>query len=111
MEVAGLVLGAVPLIIYALEKYEQKFTDERVIRDLKSGIELQKKILHRTLGKMGAKVEGDNGIPMIEIETTLRKQHPSDWKLLLNVVELMNEHMIQVATQLYPDTRGPVSFH
>jgi hypothetical protein len=56
-EVAGLVLGAIPIVIWALEKYAEPYSEyrnsRRSIETLRAGLVLQNRQLQTTLRNVG----------------------------------------------------------
>jgi hypothetical protein len=114
MELAGIVLGAVPLIIYALDNYQSAWDPVKgfchwgeTIETIKIQIFLQKQQLHTTLGALD--LELTDSTTLEEIEAALQISHPSHWKQFVAIIEQMDEILKEVAQKLFPDAQGPVS--
>lgn len=118
MEVAGVVLGAIPVIIYALESYEKaaeilkdthKWLD--TIQEIQDDIEVQVCVLRTTLQCLGIEWTHQSGIPLTEIETALKERMPLNWDMFLRIIKRMDTLMTEMAKDLCPDAKDPVGFH
>jgi hypothetical protein len=118
MEIAGVVLGAVPVIINALESYEKaaeilrdthKWLD--TIQEIQDNINVQLYVLRTTLRSLDIEWTHKSGIPITEIETALKEREPLKWDMFLRIIKRMDTLMTEMAKDLCPDTKGPVGFH
>lgn len=114
MEVAGVVLGAIPIIIYALDNYQQMLDPLVGIARWKDTIEttrlqfvLESQKLRVTLGSLGIQTTEDT--TMTELEAALQISQPDKWVDYMTIVGQMNGLLENVAKDLYPDLKGPVS--
>lgn len=114
MEVAGVVLGAIPIIIYALDNYKQMLDPLVGIARWKDTIEttrlqfvLESQKLRVTLESLGIQTTEDT--TMTELEAALQISQPDKWADYMTIVGQMNELLENVAKDLYPDLKGPVS--
>jgi hypothetical protein len=109
MEVAGVVLGAFPLVLYALDRYEeacdsvtQAWAWKSTIQTIRNQILMQKLQLDRTLGVLGSVTT------MQDVEIALKIAHPNHWQHLMSIITRMNDTIIAISECLYPDAKGPV---
>ena len=118
MEIAGVVLGAVPVIIYALESYGKaaeilndthKWLD--TIQEIQDIIEVQVEMLRVTLQSLDIEWTHQSGIPIMEIETALKECKPLKWDMFLRIIQRMDALLTEMAKDLCPDVKGPVGFH
>ena len=114
MEAAGVVLGAVPLILYALDNYQKAWDPVKdiwhwseTIGTIRIQIFLQKQQLQTTLRALD--LELTDHTTMDEIEAALQTNHPSQWEQFIGIIRQMDTLINQVAKDLYPDAQGPVS--
>ncbi|KAF1952833.1 hypothetical protein CC80DRAFT_596261 [Byssothecium circinans] len=112
MEIAGVVLGAVPIILYTLENYQRAWGPVKGIRDwgetietMKLQIFLQKQQLHATLGVLD--LEATDNITMAEIEAALQISHPNKHTEFMEIIRQMDTLMNEMAKDLVPDAQGP----
>jgi hypothetical protein len=112
-EVAGLVLGAVPLILYAIGQYRdvrEAISNVRNWRDnLKAfgiAINLQQMTLEATLRELD--IEVTERIKMEHVEAALRISHPIYCDMIMSHIQTMNNTMDQLAMNLCPGVPGPV---
>ncbi|PVI03054.1 hypothetical protein DM02DRAFT_588552 [Periconia macrospinosa] len=101
MEVVGVVLGAVPLILYALDNYKQVgelVNDTRnpknTITTIRNNIFLQRKMLVTTLQTLDRHFTKDT--TMIEIEAALKSYHPSEVEQFMSIISEMNDMMKEI---------------
>lgn len=113
MEVAGVVLGGVPLILYALDKYKRVWEGVKDTRNAKNTITtirntifLQHKMLITTLQTLNPRFTKD--ITMAEIEAALRRYHPNESEQFMSTICEMNLMMSDIARDLCPDAQDPV---
>ena len=118
MEIAGVVLGAVPVIIYVLESYGKaaeilndthKWLD--TIQEIQDIIEVQVEMLRVTLQSLDIEWTHQSGIPIMEIETALKECKPLKWDMFLRIIQRMDALLTEMAKDLCPDVKGPVGFH
>ncbi|KAK3360709.1 hypothetical protein B0T25DRAFT_496700 [Lasiosphaeria hispida] len=102
MEVAGLVLGAIPLVIWALENYVRPFrnsdNEHIVIETLRAGLELQQERIERIYERIGLDKPSDR-----ELEDRLRELFPGMAENLLNIIRLMDGLVSTVLKDLKVD--------
>jgi hypothetical protein len=110
MEVAGVVLNAVPLILYALDNYEKAWDPAKdfwkwgeTIGTIRNQIFLQKQQLDTTL-----KILGLQDPTIDEVEAALQISHPDRSEHFMQIIRHMNNLMDEIARDLYPDAQGPV---
>ena len=117
MEIAGVVLGAVPIIIYALESYEKaaeilkdahKWLD--TIQEIQDDIEVQVYVLRTTLQSLGIEWTHQSGIPITEIETALKERKPLKRDMFLRIIKRVDTLMTEMAKDLCPDAKRPSRF-
>jgi hypothetical protein len=114
MEVAGVVLGAIPVIAYALKEYQDVRETTRAFRHwkatlgtLKGDIFLQERQLYVTLHTFG--IELTDHTTMADVENTLRHTHPTQCNDIIHILQEMDSMINQIAQHLIPDMQGPVS--
>ena len=103
MEVAGVVLGAIPVIIYALESYEKA---AEILKDTHKWLDIIQEIQC-----LGIEWTHQSGIPLTEIETALKERMPLNWDMFLRIIKRMDTLMTEMAKDLCPDAKDPVGFH
>ncbi|KAF2999809.1 hypothetical protein E8E13_006509 [Curvularia kusanoi] len=117
MEVAGAVLGAVPIIIYALESYGKavevmndahKWLD--TIEEIQDVVEVQTEMLRVTLRTLGVEWAPQTGIPIEVIEMALKERKPLQWERFVRIIQRMDVMMTEMARDLCPDMKGPERF-
>lgn len=116
MEVAGVVLGAVPIIMLALENYKKAtgiFDDTKrwlnTIQEIQDILVVQINTLRVTLWSLGIEWECQSGIPVAEIEMALKSRKPLQWENFLRFICRMDTTMKEMAKDLCLDADGPVS--
>jgi hypothetical protein len=112
-EVAGVVLGAIPLILYALDHYQNTRETVRSFRNWReeletfgNQIEFQRMALYTTLRNLD--IEAKEQITMNQVEVVLQVSHPAQCDLFMRHIRAMNEILDELARDLYPDAQGPV---
>src|SRR6186713_147679 len=105
MEVAGVVLGAVPLILYALEHYEriwdpvkQVWRWEETVQTVKNQIFIQKEQLDTTLKSLGL-----SNPTMADVEYALQIHHPRQCEHFMRIIRAMDNLINNISKGLYPD--------
>jgi hypothetical protein len=113
MEVAGVVLGAVPLILYALDNYErawdpvkQTWRWKETVRTIRNQIFLQKEQLDTTLKTLGLA-----DATMTDVEYALQIHHPLQCKHFMQIIHQMDSLINDISKSLFPDAEGPVSWN
>lgn len=115
MEIAGVVLGAVPVIIYALESYGRateilndthKWLD--MIQEIQDVIEVQVEMLRVTLQSLGIEWTHQSDMSITDIETALKERKPLKWDRFLRIIQRMDAMVTEMAKDLCPDAKGPV---
>jgi len=114
MEAAGVVLGAVPVILYALDRYQRArdpikdiWNWSETIETIRNQIFLQKRQLQTTLSVLDLEIT--DSTTMAEIKAALQTSHPHACERLMAIIGQMNILLNEVAHDLIPDTYGPVS--
>jgi hypothetical protein len=109
--VAGVVLSAVPLVLYALDNYQRAwdpFKDQwrwrEAIGTIRNEIFLQKQQLDTTLGNLDLRDP-----TMGDVQAALEIRFPSTCNEFMEIIGNMDRLINQVAKDLYPDAKGPVS--
>ncbi|KAF2015913.1 hypothetical protein BU24DRAFT_422224 [Aaosphaeria arxii CBS 175.79] len=112
METAGVVLGAVPLILFALENYgkvwdplKQAWRWEETVLTMKNDIFLQKQQLDTTLEALGLVHP-----TMSEVELALQMFHPLQCEQFMHTISEMDDLINTISNNLYPDADGPPSW-
>jgi hypothetical protein len=107
-EVAGLVLGAIPIAIWAFEKYQEPFIAytkyDNAINTLKNNLQIQKTILDDTLGRMGP----EDPTPE-ELSDCFVRRFPDRDEQLLFIVRQMDSLAAELMEGLMVDVNGKVS--
>ena len=110
-ETAGLVLGAIPLIFLALDKYQEvlEFAGEYAkyedtLTSIRDGVLLQQMQLSNTMESMGLYKP-----TYIELEDCLRDRFPNNHATFMRSIIRMATTMDQLMAKLEVDTRGKVS--
>ncbi|PVH93566.1 hypothetical protein DM02DRAFT_676759 [Periconia macrospinosa] len=115
MEVAGVVLGAVPIILYALDNYSKAWDPllgivrwKETIETIRLQFVLERQKLYITLGSLGLQVT--ETITFAEVEAALQINQPDTWKDFITIIHEMDGLLYEVAKDLYPDAKGPPSW-
>ncbi|CAI6287040.1 unnamed protein product [Periconia digitata] len=115
MEVAGVVLGAIPIILYALDNYSKAWDPLKGIVRWKETIEttrlqliLERQKLYITLASLGIQVAETT--TLTEVERALQINQPSNWRDFMIIIRQMDDLLHRVAKDLYPDVKGPPSW-
>lgn len=107
-EVAGLVLGGIPLVILALEKYAEPFaTYHRYrisIEDFRSDLIIQKRQLHTTISGIGL----GSDATWEDLRECLERQFPDVAEELLSIFRRMNGLTAKLLKDLDVDVKGRV---
>jgi hypothetical protein len=108
-EITGLVLGGIPIAIWALEKYSEALDTYRnysvVIRTLRTNLILEERKLQLTFASLGL----DKPTRM-ELEACLVSNFPEIAGHLSSVVQLMEKTMSELLKDLDVDVYGQVSW-
>ncbi|KAF2877445.1 hypothetical protein BDV95DRAFT_559300 [Massariosphaeria phaeospora] len=112
MEVAGVVLSAVPLILFALENYQRAWDPmkdhwkwKETIGTIRNEIFLQKQQLDTTLGNLDLRDP-----TMDEVEAALQIRFPHQCNEFIDIITQIDQLLSKVAKDLYPDAQGPPKF-
>jgi hypothetical protein len=112
-EVAGVVLGAIPLILYALDHYQSTRETVHSFRNWRedletfgNAIEFQRTALYTTLRNLD--IEATEQITMDQVEVVLQVSHSTQCDLFMRHIRAMNKTLDDLARDLYPDAQGPV---
>ncbi|KAK2766115.1 hypothetical protein FQN54_007630 [Arachnomyces sp. PD_36] len=111
MEVAGVVFGAVPLILYALDSYKRAWEPvmdfwrwDDTIMTIRNNMFLQKQQLDTTLAILNLKDP-----TLDEVERALLHRFPEKCEDFMAIIREMDSLINQVAGNLYPDAQGQSS--
>jgi len=112
-EVAGVVLGAIPLVLYALDNYRRTREKARsfqnwqeIIETFATDIRIQKFAFEDTLARLG--IESTEKTTMADVEAVLRISQPHRYLHLMRHIRAMDDTINELASDLYPDAQGPV---
>lgn len=111
MEVAGVVLGGIPLILLALDNYRRViktfkdyFRYDALLNRLKDYLFIQQEQYKITLGSIGL-----SDMSLDDIEAHLRARHPHKCDRFMSIIRRMNEIAQTVANKLDVDPINKVS--
>ncbi|KXJ88746.1 hypothetical protein Micbo1qcDRAFT_166189 [Microdochium bolleyi] len=106
MDIAGVVLGTIPLILYAIDKHKQRKTSHDVKR-IRRRIFLEQRLLEATFISIGLQL---GKTTRKELETHLKKAHPTHSAQFLDIIDRMEEILQQIMNELMIDSNGqPIS--
>lgn len=110
MEVAGVVLGGIPLVLYALDNYHRAWNPAKdywqwgsTISTIRMNIFLQKQQLDTTLSNLGL-----HDPTRIELEERLRQQYPDKFEMFMQIIDAMEENVANLMEMLDIDAKGKV---
>ncbi len=110
MEVAGVVLGALPLVLYAMDNYQrclETTTDylrlKSTIKLLRNHIFVQQEQLHMTLRSIGLV-----NPTSLELEEHLRQRYPDKYDSFLDIIQHMEKLLTKLMKKLDIDPQGKV---
>lgn len=110
-EAAGLVLGAIPLIFLALDKYQEclefgrsyaRYTE--TLMSIRDEVSLQQMQFHSTMEMMGL-----NKPTYLELDDCLRERFPKTHPIFMSYIRRMATTTDQLMAKLEVDTRDQVS--
>jgi hypothetical protein len=110
-EAAGLVLGAIPLVFLALDKYQEclesgrsyvKYTD--TLTSIRDEISLQQMLFHGTMETMGLYKP-----TYAELDDCLRDRFPENHTTFMRYIRRMASTINQLMDKLEVDTNSRVS--
>ena len=111
MEVAGVVLGGLPLALYAIDNYHrclQMGTDfwrfDSTIKLIRNHVFLQQEQLHMTLRSIGLLNPTRD-----ELEEHLRQLYPDKYDTFMDVIQHMEKLLAKLMDKLDIDAQGKVS--
>lgn len=109
-----MVLGAVPLIFYALDNYHRAWEPLRdtknwkeTILTIKTQVQLQREQLKATL--FAINFELTETTTLDEVHYAFSISHPNNVETFMASIRRMDHLMNDLAKDLYPDSQGPVS--
>lgn len=106
-ELAGLVLGGIPIAIWALERYAEPFEVHQnyhiAIQTLRADLMMQQNQLEITLRSVGL----DNPTPS-DIQECLETKFPSIHQALFDIIKAMDERTSKLLEDLNIDINGKV---
>jgi hypothetical protein len=107
-EVAGLVLGGIPIAIWALEKYAEPFETHQnyyvAIQTLRADLTMQKSQLEITLRNIGLENPSVD-----ELQECLSAKFPGIHQDLVVIIKAMDERTSKLLRDLEIDFNGKVS--
>lgn len=107
-EVAGLVLGGIPIAIWALEKYAEPFETHQnyyvAIQTLRADLTMQKSQLEITLRNIGLENPSVD-----ELQECLGAKFPGIHQDLIVIIKAMDERTSKLLRDLDIDINGKVS--
>lgn len=111
MEVAGVVLGGIPLVLYALDNYHRAWNPAKdilqwgsTISTIQMNIFLQKQQLDTTLSNLGL-----HDPTRIELEERLRQHYPDKFEMFMQIIDAMEDNVANLMEMLDIDAKGKVS--
>lgn len=109
-EVAGLVLGGVPLVLYAVDNYQEWFDRGRkyvrygeLLQDIKDDIFIQQEQLCLTFELLGL-YEPDYK----ELGERLQALYPGKYTQFMRIIRRMEAAVVQLMSKLEIDAKGKV---
>jgi hypothetical protein len=112
MDVAGVVLGAVPVVLYALDNYKRALSPARkfwkwedTIQDIIDNVTIHQEHLNTTLRNIGLQNPS-----MAQIEAVLQVRRPDKCHYFMSILWNMNDLMLQLLDSLEVDADGQVRF-
>jgi hypothetical protein len=112
MDVTGVVLGAVPLILYALDNYQRAWNPVKdfwnwgdTIEQIRMNVFLQKRQLDATLANLDLQDP-----TMAEVEAILLVRCPEHCKIFLEIIREMDKLVNKIMENLDLDAHGQVGF-
>ena len=112
MEVVGIVLGGIPLVLWALDNYRRALNPakdywryESTLNSISMNIFIQKEQLGVTFHNMG--LQGDS---LAEVEINLRRRYPDKCDAFMNILAHMNGIVHRLMDKLCIDVEGKVSW-
>lgn len=110
MEVAGAVLGGIPLILWALENYRKALNPakdywryESTLRTIENNIFVQKEQLNVTFQNIGLQ-----DASLTEVELYLRRRYPDKCDNFMNILGHMDKIVHKLMEKLGIDSEGKV---
>lgn len=109
-EIAGLVLGGIPIAIWALDKYAEPLETyhhyRTTISTIRTDLDLQRIQFEATLRSVGLQ----NPSP-VEIQECLEGKFPGTHQVLIDIIKAMDERMSKLLGDLEIDINGKVRLH
>jgi hypothetical protein len=112
MEVAGVVLSAVPIVLYALDNYKRALGPatrfrrwKDTIEDIIDNVTLHQEHLNTTLRNMGLQSP-----TMAQVEAVLQVRRPDKCHYFMSILQNMNGLMNELLDSLEVDLDGQVRF-
>jgi hypothetical protein len=110
MEVAGIVLGAVPIILSALDSYKSAYSSAKkfskwydTIQGIRNNIFIQKRQLDATLKELGLQDP-----TMKDVRAALESNWPDHCERFMQIIQDMDDLMNKVMENLDVDAKGQV---
>jgi hypothetical protein len=110
MEVAGVVLGAVPIVLYALDNYKRALGPatrfwrwKDTIQDIVDNVTLHQEHLNTTLRNMGLQ-----NPTMAQVEAVLQVRRPEKCHYFMSILRSMDSLMNELLDSLEVDLGGQV---
>jgi hypothetical protein len=106
-EIAGVVLGGIPIVLLALEKYHDRVKSywkyEGVLSTLRNNIFVQQQQLRITLSLIGL-----NQPSVAELQECLKEKYPNQHKEFMSIIGHMDQIIKGLLDKLEIDMNGKV---
>lgn len=112
MEIVGVVLGGIPLVLWALDNYRKALNPakdywryESTLNNIHMNIFIQKEQLGVTFHNMGLQ-----GVTLAEIELNLRRRYPDKCDTFMDILGHMDDIVHKLMDKLCIDIEGKISW-
>ena len=110
MEVAGVVLGGIPLVLYALDNYHRAWNPAKdywqwgsTITTIRMNVFVQKQQLDTTLSNLNL-----HDPTRTELEDMLKQQYPDKFHMFMQIIDEMERQVANLMEMLDIDAKGKV---
>jgi len=118
MEVAGVVLGAIPIALYALDNYNRCLTVAKDVIRYQATLEtfrlhifIQRQQLLVTLRNLGMPLAHDRLPDKTELKSHLERLYPESNAEFMSIIAQMERHLATLLDKLDVDSRGKVCYN